>query len=204
MLDNILNTANRYMTGVIQVQERRDSWLKKFTELKDRLTEIAAYLNANATYKQGFFVDVLHAFNEDINGTSANMPSVTFRSGAMPMLVTFRNSMGEKKSYEEQGFHISFNPTITGQVVVLLIPHHSELDKIPPQYTTLAMIDDPAQLTIDIADDIIARGIETAFYTSFTGISLSQNNDENDNVPPVPPAHNPIGFKLHETTEKIK
>jgi len=202
MLDNILNAANRYAAGVKQVQDRRDSWLKKYIELKDRLTQVADYLNANATYKQGFFVDVLHAFNEDINGTSANMPSVTFRSGEMPMLVTFRNSMGEKKSYQEQGFHISFNPTITGQVLVLLSPHHSELDKAPPQYATLAIIDDPAQLTEEISDTIIAKGIEAAFYTSFTGVS--QRIPENNEEAQTPTAHNPIGFKLHDTTEKIK
>ena len=202
MLDNILKAANSYAAGLKQVQHRRDSWLKKYIELKDHLTEIATYLNTNAEYKQGFFVDVLHAFNEEMNGTSASMPSITFRSGEMPMLVTFRNSMGEKKGYVEKGFHITFNPTITGQILVLLSPHQSELDKNPPQYATLAIIDEPAQLTNDITDQILAKGIETAFYSSFTGMSM--NVEENEDVTQAPVAHNPIGFKLHDTTEKVK
>jgi hypothetical protein len=202
MLENILEAANKYAFGVKRVQGRRDSWLKKYTEIKDKLTQIADYLNTNATYKQEFFVDVLHAYNEEINGTSASIPSITFRSGAMPMLVTFRNSMGEKKTYTEEGFRVSFNPTITGQIVVLLLPHHNPLDQQPPQYTTLAFIDDPAQLTADAAAEIIARGIDLAFYTSFTGIT--ENKEEANEIPRAPIAHTPIGFKLHETTEKVK
>src|SRR4051812_4724999 len=123
MLDEILNIANRYADGVRHVQTRRTQWLIKYKELKDRLKEIADQLNGSAAYKQGFFIDTLHAYHEDTNGVCAEMPSVTFRSGEMPMLVAFRNSMGERKEYMEQGFHISFNPTITGQIIVLLFPH---------------------------------------------------------------------------------
>ena len=205
MLESILDAANKYAAGVQEVQDRRDNWLKKYTEVKERLIQIADYLNTHTTYKQGFFVDILHAFNEEINGTSAKMPSLTFRSGEMPMLVTFRNSMGEKKTYTEKGFHISFNPSITGQVVVLLLPHQSELDKKEPTYTTLAIIEDPAQLTNDITDRLIMNGIDAAFHTSFTGVSRKEEieNENTEDVLHAPIAHNPIGFKLHETTEKV-
>lgn len=201
MLSDILNAANLYADGVKHVLERRDQWLKKHVELKDHLKEVADYLNTNATYKQGFYVDVLHAFDEDLNGTSAAMPSVTLRSGTMPMLVTFRNSMGEKKEYTEDGFHLTFAPTLTGQVIVLLLPHQNILSKDEPQFTTLSVIDEPGKLTMDIADQIISKGIELAFYSSFAG--MSEQNEINEQTPNLN-QRNPIGFKLHETTEKVK
>ena len=202
-MTDILNAANLYADGVRHVQERRDEWLKKHEELKTHLVEIAGYLNSNAAYKQGFFVDTLHAFNEDINGTCTDMPSITFRSGDMPMLVTFKNSIGERKEYTEEGFHITFNPLITGQVIVLLYPHTSELNKPEPAYSTMAIIDAPAELTMDYADQIISKGIEAAYYTSFTGIG-EQEQGTNEGEPPLPHAQNPIGFKRYETTEKVK
>jgi hypothetical protein len=56
---------------------------------------------------------------------------------------------------------------------------------------------------MDVADEIMSKGIEGAFYTSFTGIGEQQNTNEGE--PPVPPhAHNPIGFKRYETTEQVK
>lgn len=204
MMKDLLDVANMYARGLENVEAKRDQWLKKYIELRDHLKEVADYLNSNALYRQGFFVDTLHAFSEDINGTSSKMPSVTFRSGEMPMLVTFRNSMGEKKSFVEDGFHISFNPTITGQIVVLLLPHHSELNKQEVQYTTLAVINDPKELSTDIIDQIIARGMETAFYTSFTGMAEQPvENGQEGNIPSLA-ERNPIGFKRYETTEKVK
>src|SRR3954466_10886823 len=119
MVNNILNAANLYTTGLKHVQDKRAAWLIKHEELKKHLKEVAKELNAKATYKQGFFVDTLQAFNEDINGTCAALPSVSFRSGDMSMLVTFKNSLGERKEYNEEGFHITLNPLITGQIVVL-------------------------------------------------------------------------------------
>ncbi|MFI5195998.1 MAG: hypothetical protein ACHQD8_02820 [Chitinophagales bacterium] len=203
MMTDILNAANLYAEGVKHVQERRNEWLKKHEELKAHLKEIAEYLNNNAVYKQGFFVDTLHAFNEDINGTCADMPSITFRSGDMPMLVTFKNSMGERKEYTEDGFHITFNPLITGQLIVLLFPHQSELNKTESAYSTLAVIDDPAELAMDITDQIISKGIEAAYYTSFTGVG-EQQQEANEGEPSLPHAQNPIGFKRYETTEQVK
>jgi len=203
MLTDILNAANLYATGAKQVQDRRDQWLEKHTELKDHLKEVAKYLNANAAYKQGFFVDVLHAFDEEMNGTSAAIPSLTLRSGSMPMMVLFKNNMGEKKDYVEEGFHLTFAPTITGQVIVLLLPHQNALNKTELQYTTLSIIDEPGKLTMDMADEIIAKGIELAYYSSFTGMG-NQPADENEQPGPNAQQRNPIGFKLHETTEKVK
>ena len=202
MLNDILNAANLYATGVKHVQEKRDQWLKKHVELKDHLKEVAEYLNTNAAYKQEFFVDVLHAFDEDMNGTSAAMPSITLRSGAMPMLVIFKNTMGEKKEYIEEGFHLTFAPTITGQVLVLLLPHQNPLNEEKPQYITLSILDDPEKLTMDLADQIISKGIEIAYYSSFTGISEQRGGMGQPQQ--VADQRNPIGFKLHETTEKVK
>ena len=202
MINDILNVANRYAEGLKHVQDRRAQWLIKHKELKDHLKEIADYLNTNAIYKQGFFLDTLHAYNEDMNGTCADMPSITFRSGEMPMQVKFRNSMGERKEYIEEGFHITFNPTITGQIVILLFPHYSDLNKTPPPYITLAVIDDPAQFTMDFADQVISKGMEAAFYTSFTG--MSDRQEENEQAEGLlPQAYNSIGFKRYETTEKV-
>jgi len=202
MNDNLLRVANLYATGLQDVLKRRDHWLEQYVALRDHLKEIATYLNTNALYKQGFYVDTLHAFNEDINGTSSKLPSVSFRSGEMPMLVTFRNSMGEKRSFQEEGFHISFNPTITGQVLVLLESHQSDLNKTPLPVNTLAIIDDTAELTTDVIDALIARGMEAAFYTSFTGMAAPTKRTGSEEEPLTP--RNPIGFKRYETTEKIK
>lgn len=202
MLDEILKIANQYDEGLAIVQSRREHWLEKYIVLRDHLKELAQYLNDNARYKQGFFVDTLHAFNEAIKGTSNRMPSVSFRSGAMPMLVTFRNSMGEKSSYSEEGFIISFTPTITGQIVVLLQPHYSELDNERPGYSTLAIIEEPGQITTAIVDEIIARGMEAAYYSSFTGMGQPPQDEEQNESKPLP--RNPIGFKRYDTTEKIK
>ncbi len=203
MLEDILKAANLYAEGVKHVTDRRAAWLKKHEELKEHLKQVADYLNTNAGYKQGFFVDTLHAFNEDINGTCADMPSLTFRSGEMPMLMTFKNSLGERKEYDEEGFRITFNPMITGEIIVLLFPHQSELNKPETPYATLAYIDNPAELTDDVADAIISKGMESAFYTSFTGIGEQQEaGDGEQQLPPRP--HNPIGFKRYETTEQVK
>lgn len=200
MFEDILKIANLYNDGYGRVKERREQWLTKYEELREHLKKIAEHLNANTTYKQGFFVDTLHAFNEDIKGTSARMPSVTFRSGPMPMLVTFRNSMGEKKTYNEEGFSISFNPTITGQVVVLLQPHYSDLDKELPELISLAVYNDPDQITLAEVDKIIVQGMEEAFYSSFTGMGTSWQDEDASNTPPK---RTLIGFKRHDTTEKI-
>jgi hypothetical protein len=202
MLNDILNAANKYADGLKSVLDRREHWLVKHKELKDHLKKTADYLNVNTTYRQGFFIDTLHAFNEDMKGTCAEMPSITFRSGEMPMQVTFRNNIGERKEYIEQGFHITFNPTITGQIVVLLLPHYSDLNEKPLPYTTLAIIDDPGQLTMDFADEMIRKGLEAAFFSSFTGIS--EQGEEEQPEPNPSHEHNPIGFKRYETTEKVK
>lgn len=197
MFEEILKVANMYEEGLERVKKRRDQWMLRYEMIRDHLKEMATYLNEHAVYKQGFFVDTLHAFNEDIKGTSARMPSITFRSGAMPMLVAFRNVMGEKKTYAEEGFSISFNPTITGEVVVLLQPHYSDMDKELPPLVTLAVFPDPAELNIKNVDEIIARGMEEAFFTSFTGMGAEQQQDQQ------PQQRTLIGFRRHDTTEKI-
>lgn len=200
MFDNVLKIADQYADGLTRVESRRKHWLDNHVLLRDHLKNLADYLNQNTKYKQGFFVDLLHAFNEDIRGTSARMPSVTFRSGSMPMDVTFRNSIGEKKTYREEGFRISFTPTITGQIIVLLQPHYSNLDNEEPEYSVLAVINEPEQLTKDIVDEIIAKGMGMAYYTSYTGMGDNQD-DEAESEKAF--TRNPIGFKRYDTTEKI-
>jgi hypothetical protein len=84
MFDDILQAANLYDDGLKRVLSRREQWLSKHAEIRDHLKEIASYLNDNAAYKQVFYVDSLHAFDEVISGTCTDMPSITFRSGDMP------------------------------------------------------------------------------------------------------------------------
>ena len=204
MLNDILKVANLYDEGLKHVQARRDQWLEKHTELRDHLKEIADYLNSNATYKQGFFIDTMHAFNEDNGGTCAEMPSITFRTGSMPMHVSFKNGIGERKEYTEDGFRITFTPTINGQLIILLFPHTSDINKeATPQYATLSIIDYPEQLTMEIADQIIEKGMQGAFYSSFTGMGEPGEAIGEQAQPLQPPKHSPIGFKRYETTEKV-
>ena len=202
MFDNILNTANKYAIGFKNVNERRGQWLEKHKEVKEHLKSIAAALNAQASYNPGFFVDTNHAFNEEINGTCANMPSLTFRSGAMPLNIIFKNAAGERKEYVEEGFHISFIPTINGQVLILLLPHYSTLNNEKPEYIDLAVIDSPDNLTPDLIDQVIARGMEIAYYTSFTGMMEKQQKAQASEEKTY--EHAPIGFKRYESTEKVK
>jgi hypothetical protein len=203
MLKDIMDIANKYAEGLKHVQDRRAQWLEKHKELKVHLKEVADNLNTDADYKPGYFVDTLHAFNEDINGTCAEMPSISLRTGDMPMHVTFRNNTGERKELIEEGFHLTFTPTITGQVLVLLFPHYNELDKNPPPYLTLAVINEPAQLNMDLADQFVIKGMQAAFSTSFTGIADQRQEQEPPVAEPIH-AHNQIGFKRYETTEKVK
>jgi len=202
MLNDIINIANQYAVGLEQVQKRKAQWITKHEELKNHLKSVAESLNANTTYKQGYFVDSLHAFDEEMNGTCSGMQCLVFRSGDMPMMVAFSNEKGEKKEFTEHGFQITFTPMVTGEVIVLLLPHFSELNKTPPQLETLAIISNAAEITMDDIDELLARGMELAYYTSFTGIATQKEVQENGT--PNIPHHNPIGFKRYETTEKAK
>ena len=197
MLDNILQISNRYATGLEHVMRRRTEWIEKHEEVHNHLKEIADFLNEKSTYKQPFYVDKSHAFNEDINGTCKQIPSVTFRAGSMPMHVTFKNNAGDLKDYEEEGFRITFSPTITGQIIVLIHPHFSNLDAEVPQFRTMAVINEPNQINNEILEQIIEKGMELAFFTSFTGLAEARPSDGTQGQ-----YHpNPIGFKKYESTE---
>jgi len=204
MFDKLLKVANLYDEGLTLVQSRREQWLRRYEGIREHLKLMAKYLNENARYKQGFFVDTLHAFNEDIRGTSSKMPSLTFRSGSMPVLVTFRNSMGERKTYSEEGFSISFTPTIAGQILVLLRPHYSDIDQDEPEYSTIAIIEEPEALTNEVVTEIVTRGMEAAFFSSFTGMTRLNDEDGEQALENKPIPRNPIGFKRYETTEKVQ
>jgi len=200
MFEEILKAANRYDEGLAQVHSRQDQWLASHERVRDHLKAIADYLNVNARYQQGFFVDTLLAFNEGMRGTNNRMPSVEFRSGPMPMPLTFRNSIGEKMTYKEEGFNISFTPTITGQVIVLLQPHYSDLEEDQSQIVPMGVFNEPSQITNDVIEEIVAKGMQIAFYSSFTGMAERQG-EEGEELNPV--KRNPIGFRRHDTTEKI-
>ena len=53
-----------------------------------------------------------------------------------------------------------------------------------------------------MADGIIARGIQVAYYSSFTGMADIQKMNEQAEAQKA--RYNPIGFKRYETTEKVK
>jgi len=194
MIKNILNSANKYSTGLEHVQHRRELWVKKSEEVKTHLKEIADYLNQNSTSKIGFFVDSSYAFDETINGACIEMPSITFRSGDLSMDLTFKNDDGNIITYAEKGFQITFSPSPTGEIIVMLLPHHNNLQTEVPKFITLTIISDLDKLTTDVVDEIVAKGTDAAFYSSFTGISELKDMPAN--------GYNPVGFKRYETTEK--
>jgi hypothetical protein len=202
VFDEHLRIANLYDEGLQRVQKRREHWLEKFDLVKNHLNKLATHLNQNSLYKQGFFVDTLFAYNDNFKGTCNRIPSLTFRTGEMPMLVTFRNAMGEKKAYNEEGFSISFNPTITGLIIVNLQPHHSDLDAEAPSPITLAIIEEPSRITDEIIDEIILKGMKAAYYSSFTG--MGELPEDAEQVENAVTKRNPIGFKRHDTTQKTE
>lgn len=202
MTNDILNAANKYTEGLKNVETRRRKWIEKSKEVKEHLKLVAKWLNENATYKQGFYVDGFHAFNEEIDGTCADMPGITFRSGSMTMAIEFRNAMGDKKEYIEKGFRLMFNPVITGHIAVLLYPHHNELNDNEAQYITLLVIDNSDLLTTDELDKIVAKALEVAFYSSFTGMSEPRPALAEPSNLQIP-KHNTVGFKRFDTTEKV-
>jgi len=200
MMTDILKVANMYADGIKQVMDRREKWIQKATEVKEYMSKIATYLNENAAYKPGYYVDTFYAFDDKTSGTCVEMPSITFRSGDIPMSLTFRNKDGNTISYAEKGFQITFNPTPTGEVAVMLFPHHSDFYKTEQPYFTLMIIDNLDDLTPDHIDDILIKAMQDAFYTSFTGMAET-NNDVGEMTTKT---YTPIGFKRFETTEKAK
>jgi len=202
MNNNILMAANMYAAGLKNIEARRAHWLDVHKQIREQLMQIAAELNQATDYKQNFNVDVNHAYNEEINGTCAQLPSLTLRTGSMPMNVTFKNASGETKEYAEQGFHLTFTPTIAGEILIMLLPHYSDLSGEAPKYATLAAIDDPLTITPDMVETIVARGIEMAFYSSFTGMVELQKKEEVEEQKQY--EHTPIGFKRYDSTEKVK
>ena len=208
-MDNILNAANLYAKGLQEVLDRRKQWLEKYKEVQARMKQVAQELNANAEYKQNFYVDVNHAFNEETSGTCENLPSLTFRSGEMPLMLIFKNAMNDKKEYMESGFHITLTPTVTGEILIMLLPHHTSLTTEKAEYINLGMVENPASLSMEMVNDILAKGIEMAFYSSFTGaVALQRRSVVTDQraqeQQQQPQQYQPIGFKRHESTEKVK
>lgn len=194
MLKKILDTANRYAEGLKHVQHRRELWVTKSEQLKTQLKQIAEYLNENSQSGIKFYVDSYYAFDETINGSCIEMPSITFRSGDVPMDLTFKNDDGNTITYAEKGFQITFNPSPTGEIVVWLMPHHNNLQtEQEPKYTTMTIINDLDNFTPQMVEDIIAQGMEIAFYSSYVGITEIKSQ--------AVATYAPIGFRRYETTE---
>ena len=198
-MKDLLDLANKYAEGLEKVLHRRQLWLEKYPLVIARLTEIAEFLNQNSLYKQTFYVDKLHAFNEEINGTCIELPSIAFRTGQMPMMVTFKDEKDNLLTYVEEGLKITFVPDITGQILIMIYPHYSNLDDEPAPCQTILIINDPVELTNQLVDQLIKKGLEIAYTSSFTGWAETSGEDEQNEYP----IHtNPIGFKRYETTEK--
>lgn len=192
-MEQILRAANLYAEGAKNVEHRREEWLKKLPELKQQLKNIAKYLSEHAEYKPGFYVDTLYAYDEESNGICRRMPSLAFRSGPMPMFVDFAKDGHHTKTYTEHGFQVMFSPIVTGQVIVTLFFHSNALIETQEKSKDLTLIDMPSAISQELVEDIIANGIEEAFYSSYTGIA------ERKETP-----YTPIGFKTRrtETTEQ--
>lgn len=190
-MKHILHAANLYSEGLAHVTKRREDWLEKLPELKQQLKTIAKYLNENASYKPGYYVDTFYAYDEEIKGICRQMPSLAFRSGIMPMFLDFNNEEHKTKGYKEDGFRINFSPIVTGQIVITLIYHANAFINREIAYDALEIVD-PAELTPEFVETLITRGIEDAFYSSYTGLA------EKKEIP-----YTPVGFKTQrtETTE---
>ncbi|MFI5384262.1 MAG: hypothetical protein ACHQXK_08535 [Methanosarcina thermophila] len=151
-------------------------------------------------YKPGYYVDKAYAFDEKVNGTCVQMPAVTFRSGDVPVNMHFKDSDGKVTEYTEKGFQITFSPTPTGEIAVLLFPHHSELHQTETPYTMLMLINDLDTLTIELVDDIVSEGMEAAFYTSYVGMGEANKVQEQEHDQQRS-GYSPIGFKRYHTTQ---
>jgi len=204
MDSKLLEIANRYALGLQRVQKRKESWTSKHTEIKEHLTAVASELNSQAGYKQGFFVDSMHAFDEEIHASCAELQSLVFRSGDMPMHVSFCNDKGEKKDLVEHGFQVTFTPSVTGEIFIFFTPHSSDLNTSSPAVAPLGIFNDPSAITPEHVDTLLAKAMEMAFFTSFTGVAEQLDEAEKPHKTVNIPHHNPIGFKRYETTEKAK
>lgn len=192
IMENILQAANLYAQGLTNVNARREAWLQKLPEIKQQLKTIAKYLNENAAYKPGYYVDTFYAYDEEIKGICMRMPSLGFRSGVMPMFLDFSNEEHKTKGYKESGFRINFSPIVTGQVVVTIVYHSNAFIQTDPPYEAMEVFDNPLEITTEVVEALLARGIEEAYYSSYTGLA------EKKQMP-----YTPIGFKTQrtETTE---
>jgi hypothetical protein len=198
-MEEILKAANLYATGLAEVKKRRTAWLNNHKAVRQYLVDIAHYLNANAAYKQQFSVHTNRAFHEAIRGSCAEVPSITFKSDDMPQYISFRNTEGERAEFLESGFELTFSPTLTGQIVILLLPHHNPLNEASIEYVTLAVIDEPGAIDQDAINQIVAKAIEMAYYTSFTG--MIDLEEQEMNAAQKQMKRTPIGFKRYETNE---
>ena len=185
MIEQILQAANRYADGVNAVEQRRHAWAQKAIEVEKHLKEIADYLNTNAAYKANYHTEVQHAYDEHSDGSCIAMPAVILGSGKMPMLLVFEDKDKKKKEIFESGFELSFNPSVTGQIIVQLIPHHNELQQQPPMPVVLEIIDDVSKITNEDLDALVINALTA---------EAERYNKE---------TRTPIGFRMHELPQTI-
>ncbi len=199
-MDEILKIANKYAKGQADVLNRRNEWLQKSKEVLAQLKEIAAFLNEKGEYGAKYHVDVHLAYNEENHGTCEGLPSITFRSGQMPLHITFRNVGGTNVEFVEEGFHLTFTPSIAGEILVLLVPHTGNFTREQPELEEVAIIENPGAITREIINTIMAKGLEAAYFSSYTGLIERQNLEQDEEQKQYQRV--PIGFKRFETTEK--
>jgi len=195
MTEQILQAANRYAEGVNAVEQRRHAWMQKAIDVEKHLKEIADYLNANAAYKANYYTEVQHAYDEHTDGSCIAMAAVMFGTRKMPMMLVFEDKDKKKKEVFESGFVLSFSPSVTGQIVVQLLPHHNELQPEPPVPVVLEIIDEVDKLTNEDLDGLIIAALTNALHTSFTGVAEAEKYNKETRTP--------IGFRMHEGTTTV-
>jgi hypothetical protein len=84
----------------------------------------------------------------------------------------------------------------------LLQPHYSNGSE-KPEFINIAIVDHPKQLTSEVIDELVAKAMEVAFYSSFTGmVDLQQHEMQQESQKQYKPE--PIGFRRYESTQKVQ
>ena len=195
-MEQILQAANKYSEGLNAVLKRRKDWLDHYKTVRERLQKIAEYLNTNSSYKQHFVVHTHRAYNDSIEGSCTEVSALVFKSGEMSQHLTFRNAIGEHAEYVEGGFELTFSPSITGQIVLMMLPHTGTMNIHKREQQVVAIIDNPMSLTHDLIDDIVTKALMAAFHTSFTG--MAEQNEEMMTEQAKIQQRTPIGFRRND------
>lgn len=185
MLSKILAAEKRYSDGFKKVLAQRKSWENKAGKVTDRLQQIADYLNKHSSYQQEYSVDSYPATDEQSRSVCDALLSVVFSSGNVDMQLDFHDKKNKRSSIE-MGFQLVISPTVSGGLVVYVIPHYSDFthEEIQPVILEHCMI--PTDLNNEKIDQWVIRSLEVAYESSFTGMLCERE--------PMKP--NMIGYKL--------